>query len=81
MASQISKGTRLYRLIFARRRAGTCRVCGCTWDNPCYSPEAGYCCWWDEGETLCSHCASREIFDNPDTVHCVNGGRLQIERK
>lgn len=72
MSKQISKGTRLYRLIFAKRETGTCVVCGCTWDNPCYNPEVG-CCWWqDAKETICSHCAVRGIFNDPNTVHCVN---------
>ena len=69
---EISKTQRLYRLIFAKRDAGTCVVCGCTWDNPCYNPEVG-CCWWqDAKETICSHCADRGIFNDPNTVHCVN---------
>ena len=72
MSKQISKGTRLYRLIFAKRETGTCVVCGCTWNNPCYNPEVG-CCWWqDAKETICSHCAVRGIFNDPNTVHCVN---------
>ena len=72
MSKQISKGTRLYRLIFAKRETGVCRVCGCTMHNPCYNPRNGACWWWDAEETICSHCADRGIFNDPNTVHCVN---------
>lgn len=67
-----TKVKRLYRLIFAKRQSGVCRVCGCTMSNPCYNPEYGYCWWQDAQETLCSHCAEKEIFSDPNTVHCVN---------
>lgn len=51
-------------------KKGICRVCGCTMDNPCYNPKAGFCWWTDESETLCSHCYG--IFKNdPATVHRV----------
>lgn len=72
MDHKTSSTRRLYRLIFARRQEGVCRVCGCTMSNPCYNPEYGYCWWQDAEETLCSHCAEREIFNDPNTVHCVN---------
>ena len=54
---------------------GVCRVCGCTWENPCYHPEHGNCSWVEP--SLCSHCASVEdgglgIKDDPETDHCIN---------
>ena len=57
---------------------GVCRICGGTDENPCYNPDAGYCWWVDEEQTLCSHCADLaaegeySIKDDPETVHCVN---------
>ena len=35
---------------------GICRVCGRTFENPCYTHEQGYCYWIDNKHTLCSHC-------------------------
>ena len=54
---------------------GVCRVCGCTWNNPCSHPDHGYCHWVEP--SLCSHCASVKegglgIQDDPKTEHCVN---------
>lgn len=69
---EISKTQRLYRLVFAKRETGVCRVCGCTHDNPCHNPDFGTCWWWDAEETICSHCADRRIFNDPQTSHCVN---------
>lgn len=44
---------------------GTCRVCGCTENQACYSHNHGTC-WWVEPD-LCSHCAEpvivAELFD------------------
>ncbi len=51
---------------------GICKVCGCTEDNPCFNPKHGYCSWTDETMTLCSHCANKEIAEDPETIHCVN---------
>lgn len=51
---------------------GRCRVCGCTNDDPCFNPKHGYCGWADEAMTICTHCADKEIADDPETVHCVN---------
>lgn len=73
-----SNTKRWFRLVFAKRTQGVCRVCGCTMYDPCYSPGQGYCWWWDADETLCSHCASKEIFSNPKTIHCVNSDRPTI---
>ena len=75
MSKSISNATRLYRLIFAKRERGVCRICGCTWDNPCYNPDFGCCWWWDAEETICSHCADKAIFRDPRTDHCVNDNR------
>jgi len=71
MSQNITKGTRLHRLIFAKRISGVCRVCGCTWNDPCYNPKYGMCWWWDDKESVCSHCANKRIFNDPDTRHCV----------
>lgn len=35
---------------------GICKVCGCTWNNTCFSSEYGACWWVNETETICSHC-------------------------
>lgn len=51
---------------------GICRECGCTWNNPCYHPDYGMCSWFDDSETLCSHCADQDIRNSPETEHCVN---------
>lgn len=51
---------------------GVCRVCGCTEDNPCFNPKYGYCSWVNESMTLCSHCANKDIAEDPETIHCVN---------
>ena len=61
-----------WRLHFAKRIPGVCRVCGCTEDDPCYNPQYGYCWWSDDEMTLCSHCAGKDIALDPETVHCVN---------
>ena len=26
-------------------KKGVCRICGCTWGDPCYNPLHGFC-WW-----------------------------------
>lgn len=55
---------------------GVCRVCGCTMENPCYTPDHGYC-WWVE-PSLCSHCAelcddpSEDPRNHPQLEHCIN---------
>ncbi len=54
---------------------GICRVCGCSWNNPCHHPDHGNCSWVEP--SLCSHCASKEegglgINDDPHTEHCIN---------
>ena len=51
---------------------GVCRVCGCTEENPCFNPKYGYCTWADNTQTICSHCADKNIADDPQTKHCVN---------
>ncbi len=59
---------------------GVCRVCGCTENDPCYNPAYG-CYWWtDKTHTLCSHCAEKEIAENPRTVHCYNSTNGNLER-
>lgn len=51
---------------------GVCKVCGCTDADPCYNPKKGYCWWADDGHELCSHCANKGVYNDPETVHCVN---------
>ena len=51
---------------------GICKVCGCSDKDPCFSPNWGHCWWVDNTHELCSHCANKEIYFDPDTVHCVN---------
>ncbi len=53
---------------------GVCRVCGCTFNDPCYNPRVGHCWWVDVTETLCSHCANEKIANDPMTRHCINTG-------
>ena len=72
MTKKITLTTRALRLVFAKRTPGRCVVCGCTWDDPCYNPEVGTCWWWDANETVCSHCADKRIFRDPDTDHRIN---------
>lgn len=74
---KITPFRRWWRLTFARRTPGTCVVCGCTETDPCFTPGIGFCWWADERETVCSHCYHKDIFNNPDTVHCVNTSREQ----
>ena len=42
-------------------KKGVCKICGCTANNPCYTPHDGYCWWTDETESICSHCKYDEI--------------------
>lgn len=51
---------------------GICRVCGCTEHDPCFHPNYGTCWWVDEEQTLCSHCADKEIVNDLLTEHCIN---------
>lgn len=78
---KISKIRRWFRLVFAPRHSGVCRVCGCTEKDPCFHPEYGNCWWVDSNMTLCSHCADPKLFQDPATVHRINssGGKsLQL---
>ena len=52
-------------------KKGICRICGCTMNNPCYNPKAGFCWWMYENETLCSHCDGK-LKNDKSTVHRVN---------
>lgn len=51
---------------------GVCKICGCTDNDPCENPDYGACWWVDDSHELCSHCADKEIYNDPGTVHCVN---------
>lgn len=53
-------------------KRGTCRICGCTDDDPCHNPNFGNCWWADDSHTICSHCADKTIADDPETRHCIN---------
>lgn len=64
----------------AELKYGVCQNCGCTDNNPCYNPSAGYCWWVDDTHTLCSHCAEPTIANDPETVHCVNTDNPEITR-
>lgn len=52
-------------------RVGTCAVCGCTEEQPCYDADYGYYCWTDENENLCSHCASPEYTNSLWTLRLM----------
>ncbi len=55
---------------------GKCRICGCTDKDPCWNPLYG-CCWWvDDSHELCSHCADKNIADDPNTQHCINSNGI-----
>ena len=41
MKKNLTKTTRLYRLLFTKRVRGVCRVCGCTEKDPCHNPTYG----------------------------------------
>lgn len=51
---------------------GVCKICGCTDNAPCHNPLHGNCWWVDETHELCSHCADPEIYNDPQTSHCIN---------
>ncbi len=51
--------------------AGTCKICGCTEENPCFHPDYGPCWWTDDEEEICSHCSVDEIKNDPATEHCI----------
>lgn len=51
---------------------GTCKVCGCTDNDPCHNPKHGNCWWVDETHELCSHCADPDIANDENTRHCIN---------
>lgn len=79
---EISIRTRRWaRLVFAARRPGVCRVCGCTEDDPCTNPQYPNCWWHDYNMTLCSHCANWLIFKDPYTVHRANSVRCDYNLK
>ena len=50
---------------------GICKVCGCTENDPCFNPKHGACWWVDDSHELCSHCADKDIYNDPETIHCV----------
>lgn len=57
---------------------GVCKVCGCTWKNPCFNHHHGFCWWANEEEDLCSHCASEAISQDQNTIHCVHGMEFPV---
>ena len=52
---------------------GVCKICGCTWHNPCFNHQHGFCWWVNKEEDLCSHCAEELLSKDPNTIHCVHG--------
>ncbi|SFR79676.1 helix-turn-helix domain-containing protein [Sphingomonas jatrophae] len=36
-----------------------CRICACSWCDPCDDEVAGPCAWSDIDPSLCTHCAAR----------------------
>lgn len=52
---------------------GVCKVCGCTWRNPCFNHHHGFCWWANKEQDLCSHCASEAISQDTNTIHCIKG--------
>jgi hypothetical protein len=46
---------------------GVCRECGCTQFDPCFHPDYGNC-WLTNRGTLCSHCESELIRNDPETA-------------
>lgn len=54
----------------------TCKVCGCTKDDPCYHDGLGMC-WWVKAD-LCSHCAMILAGEIPEdsVTHCVNSNPI-----
>lgn len=52
---------------------GVCKICGCTWTNPCFSHKYGFCWWPTKEEDICSHCHNQEIKDDPNVIHRVKG--------
>lgn len=57
---------------------GVCKVCGCTWINPCFNHHHGFCWWANKEEDLCSHCATEAISQDPNTIHCVRGMEFPV---
>lgn len=35
---------------------GICRICACTWNDPCIAEDHSTCSWTDASTTLCSAC-------------------------
>jgi len=33
-----------------------CRLCGCSWNDPCEDPDRGPCAWADAEQDLCTRC-------------------------
>lgn len=57
---------------------GVCKICGCTFGNPCFNHHRGFCWWTTKDEDICSHCAKQEIADDPNTIHRVNGQEFPV---
>lgn len=50
---------------------GICRECGCSENNACHNHSVGNCYWVDESETLCSHCSSSVLRNDPITCRLI----------
>ena len=57
---------------------GVCKVCGCTWNNPCFNHHHGFCWWANKEEDLCSHCATEALNKDTNTIHCVHGMEFPV---
>jgi hypothetical protein len=40
-----------------RHKPGVCRVCGCSYFNPCINDSGQTCSWANKAHTLCLFCA------------------------
>lgn len=58
-----------YEESIADQAAGTCKKCGCTYDNACTHPDHGPCWWIDDNQDMCSHCYIEDIANDPATEH------------
>lgn len=56
----------------------TCEKCGCTDQNPCFHPHWGFCYWPSRTLDICSHCLSKELEEDPETIHCVSGMEFPV---
>ena len=46
--------------------------------NPCFSYRHGFCWWENKEEDLCSHCATKTISQDTNTIHRVHGMEFPV---